>query len=83
MRDIIFHTQWCAALSMVAVQWPDFACGFRSLLTVHFMVNDHTFKDPLLTQTAWATLSYSKPLARTTSSTLPLIPYRYHHYTRF
>ncbi|KAH9943196.1 uncharacterized protein BXZ73DRAFT_40772 [Epithele typhae] len=25
MRDIIFHTQWCAALSMVAVQWPMFA----------------------------------------------------------
>jgi hypothetical protein len=26
MRDIIFHSQWCAALAMVAVQWPDFAC---------------------------------------------------------
>ncbi|TFK46886.1 hypothetical protein OE88DRAFT_1666659 [Heliocybe sulcata] len=25
MRDIIFHTQWCAALAMVAVQWPTFA----------------------------------------------------------
>ncbi|OJT05400.1 hypothetical protein TRAPUB_3841 [Trametes pubescens] len=25
LRDIIFHTQWCAALSMVAVQWPMFA----------------------------------------------------------
>ncbi|KAF7789345.1 hypothetical protein EIP86_000289 [Pleurotus ostreatoroseus] len=24
LRDIIFHTQWCAALAMVAVQWPDF-----------------------------------------------------------
>ncbi|EIW76183.1 hypothetical protein CONPUDRAFT_110955 [Coniophora puteana RWD-64-598 SS2] len=24
MRDIIFHTQWAAALSMVAVQWPPF-----------------------------------------------------------
>ncbi|OCH94267.1 hypothetical protein OBBRIDRAFT_723169 [Obba rivulosa] len=24
LRDIIFHTQWCAALSMVAVQWPTF-----------------------------------------------------------
>ncbi|KDQ64151.1 hypothetical protein JAAARDRAFT_166156 [Jaapia argillacea MUCL 33604] len=23
-RDIMFHTQWCAALSMVAVQWPAF-----------------------------------------------------------
>lgn len=26
MRDIIFHTQWCAGLAMVAVQWPGFAC---------------------------------------------------------
>ncbi|KAG8966023.1 hypothetical protein FRC03_012666 [Tulasnella sp. 419] len=24
MRDIIFHTQWCATLAMVAVQWPGF-----------------------------------------------------------
>lgn len=24
LRDIIFHTQWCAALAMVAVQWPTF-----------------------------------------------------------
>ena len=26
LRDIIFHTQWCAALAMVAVQWPMFTC---------------------------------------------------------
>lgn len=26
MRDIVFHSQWCAALAMVAVQWPDFVC---------------------------------------------------------
>lgn len=25
MRDIIFHTQWCALLGMVAVEWPQFA----------------------------------------------------------
>lgn len=30
MRDIIFHTQWCAALSMVAVEWPAFACEYFS-----------------------------------------------------
>ncbi|KAH6914675.1 membrane protein [Coprinopsis sp. MPI-PUGE-AT-0042] len=24
MRDVIFHTQWCALLGMVAVQWPQF-----------------------------------------------------------
>ncbi|KAF5371263.1 hypothetical protein D9758_004142 [Tetrapyrgos nigripes] len=43
MRDIIFHTQWCAILSMVAVQWP-------------------TFVYPLLSQTAWATLTYNVTL---------------------
>ncbi|KAH9173446.1 hypothetical protein EDB89DRAFT_2113969 [Lactarius sanguifluus] len=40
MRDVFFHTQWCATLAMVAVQWPEFIY-------------------PLLSQTAWATLSYS------------------------
>lgn len=30
MRDIFFHTQWCAALGMVAVQWPDFVCEQKS-----------------------------------------------------
>ena len=34
MRDIIFHTQWCAALSMVAVQWPVFVCA--SIRVFHF-----------------------------------------------
>ncbi|KAK7062337.1 membrane protein [Favolaschia claudopus] len=24
LRDVLFHTQWCAALAMVAVQWPRF-----------------------------------------------------------
>ncbi|KAG1868176.1 hypothetical protein C8R48DRAFT_771875 [Suillus tomentosus] len=40
LRDIIFHTQWCAALAMVAVQWPPFIY-------------------PLLSQTAWASLTYN------------------------
>ena len=26
LRDVIFHSQWCAALAMVAVRWPQFAC---------------------------------------------------------
>ncbi|KAF9266234.1 hypothetical protein L218DRAFT_897250 [Marasmius fiardii PR-910] len=47
MRDIMFHTQWCAALSMVAVQWPSFIY-------------------PLLTQTAWATLTYNATLTQGT-----------------
>jgi hypothetical protein len=28
MRDVIFHTQWCAAVGMVAVQWPQFVCEY-------------------------------------------------------
>lgn len=28
MRDVFFHTQFCAVLGMVAVQWPVFACAF-------------------------------------------------------
>ncbi|KZT29427.1 hypothetical protein NEOLEDRAFT_1238857 [Neolentinus lepideus HHB14362 ss-1] len=48
MRDIIFHTQWCAALAMVAVEWPSFVY-------------------PLLSQTAWAMLSYNITLTQGTS----------------
>ena len=29
MRDVIFHTQWCTILAMVAVEWPQFVCTFR------------------------------------------------------
>ncbi|ETW84113.1 hypothetical protein HETIRDRAFT_34584 [Heterobasidion irregulare TC 32-1] len=45
MRDIFFHTQWCAALAMIAVQWPNFIY-------------------PLLSQTAWAALSYNITLTQ-------------------
>jgi len=33
MRDIVFHSQWCAALAMVAVQWPNFVCKLYLLMT--------------------------------------------------
>lgn len=26
LRDVVFHSQWCAALGMVAVRWPQFVC---------------------------------------------------------
>lgn len=26
LRDVVFHSQWCAALAMVAVHWPPFIC---------------------------------------------------------
>ncbi|KAF9478679.1 hypothetical protein BDN70DRAFT_895553 [Pholiota conissans] len=47
LRDVFFHTQWCAVLAMVAVEWPQFVY-------------------PLLTQTAWSTLTYNTSI--TTSS---------------
>ncbi|GJE84872.1 hypothetical protein PsYK624_009480 [Phanerochaete sordida] len=50
LRDIIFHTQWCAALAMVAVQWP-------------------TFIYPLLSQTAWSTLSYNITVSQGSTAT--------------
>ncbi|KAF8524760.1 hypothetical protein JB92DRAFT_3109283 [Gautieria morchelliformis] len=28
MRDVLFHTQWCALLGMLTVQWPRFAYPF-------------------------------------------------------
>ncbi|KAI0282330.1 hypothetical protein BGY98DRAFT_1088170 [Russula aff. rugulosa BPL654] len=49
MRDVFFHTQWCAALAMVAVEWPEFIY-------------------PLLTQTAWSTLSYNVTLTQSGDS---------------
>ncbi|PFH47802.1 hypothetical protein AMATHDRAFT_66795 [Amanita thiersii Skay4041] len=49
MRDIIFHTQWCSALVMVAVEWPAFVY-------------------PILSQTAWSTLTYNVTLVSTSES---------------
>ncbi|KAF5388004.1 hypothetical protein D9615_000729 [Tricholomella constricta] len=62
MRDVLFHTQWCAVLAMVAVEWPPFVY-------------------PILTQTAWSTLSYNITLISSSAShhwnplsTLPFDP---------
>ncbi|KAG6844527.1 hypothetical protein H0H87_006183 [Tephrocybe sp. NHM501043] len=49
MRDIMFHTQWCAVLAMVAVEWPPFIY-------------------PILTQTAWSTLSYNISMVPSSAS---------------
>lgn len=58
LRDIIFHTQWCAALAMVAVQWPGFICTLASLPHVQ-SARSHNCLDPILSQTAWSMLTYS------------------------
>ena len=36
MRDVIFHTQWCAVLAMVAVEWPQFVCMYPPYSRVYF-----------------------------------------------
>jgi hypothetical protein len=51
MRDVFFHTQWCAALAMVAVQWPEFICNhtFFALSTqlpfLTFIFRPHSHAD--------------------------------------
>lgn len=66
LRDIIFHTQWCAALAMVAVQWPTFICMLIDFYRLEYVTD--VMLDPILSQTAWATLSYSEFRCRASKS---------------
>ncbi|KAI6024474.1 hypothetical protein EDC04DRAFT_249060 [Pisolithus marmoratus] len=56
LRDIMIHTQWCAALAMVAVQWPPFVYPLLSqtswaTLTYNTSLSSHaTLWNPLQTQ---------------------------------
>lgn len=41
MRDVIFHTQWCATLAMVALEWPQFICMYFEaaiIFTINFFL---------------------------------------------
>ncbi|KAL4247126.1 Transient receptor potential channel Flc/Pkd2-like protein [Abortiporus biennis] len=58
LRDIIFHTQWCAALSMVAVQWPDFVYPILSQTAWSMLSYNIT-----ISQGADASSSHWNPLA--------------------
>ncbi|KAJ4472888.1 hypothetical protein C8J55DRAFT_477961 [Lentinula edodes] len=54
MRDLIFQAQWCAALSMVAVQWPSFAYPLLSqaawsTLTYNISISSNERWNPLST----------------------------------
>lgn len=42
MRDIFFHTQWCATLAMVAVQWPEFICEYGFSILIYYLTRDQT-----------------------------------------
>ncbi|KAJ7681206.1 hypothetical protein B0H17DRAFT_943289 [Mycena rosella] len=60
LRDVLFHTQWCAALAMVAVQWPAFAYPLLvqtawATLSYNITLTNNVHWDPLVT------LPYSPP----------------------
>ncbi|KAJ6587795.1 hypothetical protein B0H10DRAFT_1831452 [Mycena sp. CBHHK59/15] len=60
LRDVLFHTQWCAALAMVAVQWPPFAYPLLvqtawSTLSYNITLTNNDHWNPL------ATLPYNPP----------------------
>ncbi|KAJ7098614.1 hypothetical protein B0H15DRAFT_821497 [Mycena belliarum] len=54
LRDVLFHTQWCAALAMVAVQWPAFAYPLLvqtawATLSYNVTLTDNVHWNPLIT----------------------------------
>lgn len=53
-RDIIFHTQFCCMLGMLAVKWPPLVC---KLTKDERTVAD--IPDPILSQGSWSTLVWS------------------------
>ncbi|KAM6496152.1 Transient receptor potential (TRP) ion channel domain containing protein [Amanita muscaria] len=63
MRDILFHTQWCSALAMVAVEWPPFVYPILSQTAWSTLIynvtlssgSDHRRWNPL------STLPFSPP----------------------
>ncbi|GJJ07334.1 hypothetical protein Clacol_001535 [Clathrus columnatus] len=57
MRDIIFHTQWCTLLGMVAVQWSPFAYPFFAQTAWSSLLYNIT-----LTQGSFASSKHWNPL---------------------
>ncbi|KAF7317221.1 TRP domain-containing protein [Mycena chlorophos] len=60
LRDVLFHTQWCAALAMVAVQWPAFVYPILvqtswATLSYNITFTDNDHWNPL------STLPYNPP----------------------
>ncbi|KAJ7055094.1 hypothetical protein C8F01DRAFT_1030621 [Mycena amicta] len=60
LRDVLFHTQWCAAVAMVAVQWPAFIYPILvqtswATLSYNITLTDNEHWNPL------STLPYNPP----------------------
>lgn len=51
---------------MVAVQWPTFICMLIDFYRLEYVTD--VMLDPILSQTAWATLSYSEFRCRASKS---------------
>ncbi|OAX43236.1 hypothetical protein K503DRAFT_681582 [Rhizopogon vinicolor AM-OR11-026] len=73
LRDIVFHTQWCAALAMVAVQWPPFIYPLLSQtswasLTYNITLHGNSMHwNPLNVQTYNPPSNFADQLADTSS----------------
>ncbi|KAJ6515243.1 hypothetical protein C8R45DRAFT_887948 [Mycena sanguinolenta] len=73
LRDVLFHTQWCAALAMVAVQWPPFAypllvqTAWATLSYNITLANDDARWNPLTTLPFNPPSDFSDQLADQTS----------------
>ncbi|KAH8118400.1 hypothetical protein DFH11DRAFT_1567211 [Phellopilus nigrolimitatus] len=64
MRDVIFHTQFCAILGMVAVQWPVFAYPMLAQTAWSTLIYNITVTDGNTTALHWNPLTvqdYSPP----------------------
>jgi len=64
LKDILHHLQFCTILGMIAVAWPKFACKMNTKFLKHKLMTD-----PILTQTAWASLIGSKSFPRRSLTT--------------
>ncbi|KAJ7755790.1 hypothetical protein B0H16DRAFT_1315397 [Mycena metata] len=73
LRDVLFHTQWCAALAMVAVQWPAFAYPLLAqtawaTLSYNITLTNKVHWNPLYTLPYNPSSNFSGQLADPTSS---------------
>ncbi|KAJ7633187.1 hypothetical protein FB45DRAFT_914564 [Roridomyces roridus] len=72
LRDVLFHTQWCAALAMVAVQWPPFVYPLLAqtawaTLSYNITLTDNPHWNPLSTLPFNPSSQFSDQMADPTS----------------
>ncbi|KAJ7682056.1 hypothetical protein DFH06DRAFT_286322 [Mycena polygramma] len=72
LRDVLFHTQWCAVLAMIAVQWPPFVYPLLvqtawSTLTYNITLTNTQHWNPLSTPPYSPSPDFAAQLADPTS----------------